>query len=308
MRERSEQYDVGVIVGRFQVPALHEGHRDLIEHVAAQHDKVIIVLGLSVLPNTTNNPLDYQARAQMLREAFPDIELAYVEDMADDYKWSAKLDRVVGTLCTAAQSRVLYGARDSFITRYHGKLPTKELEPERVFDGTGVRRGIARSRTINSAEFRAGATWAAFSRYPTAYQTVDVSIEDDDGNVLVGRKPDESLYRFIGGFSDPRSESLEHDVRREVMEETGVEIGTPRYIGSRLQDDWRYRGEVDKVKTAMFRAKHLFGHPKPGDDIEEVRWFKLDTLAERDLVPEHRPLLTMLQVDILNEANREVRS
>lgn len=45
MKHETPTADCGVIVGRFQVAELHEGHRALIEGVMGRHKKVIILLG-----------------------------------------------------------------------------------------------------------------------------------------------------------------------------------------------------------------------------------------------------------------------
>lgn len=310
MQTVTEQFDVGVIVARFQVHELHPAQRDLIRHVCAAHDKVIILLGLSPLVTTPNNPLDFEARKQMLLEEFPDVIVLYARDQYDDDVWSRKLDEILNDVGTPGQSCVLYGGRDSFLPHYKGRFPTRELADteDRFLSGTAVRRAIGKAATKGSADFRAGVIWASQARFPTAFQCVDVAPLNEDGTkVLLGRKPGESKFRFIGGFSDPRSESLEVDARRETMEEAGVEIGDIRYIGSTRVDDWRYRNEPDCIKTALFVAKVLHGKPRPGDDIEEVRWFKaldwpsareseggLERITERIINPTHRTLLQML--------------
>jgi bifunctional NMN adenylyltransferase/nudix hydrolase len=201
---------------------------------------------------------------------------------------------------------VLYGARDSFIEHYHGNLPAIELEPERVFSGTAERKRLVRGATKASKDFRAGAVWASGSRWPQAIPTVDVAILSEDGQrILLARKPKEDLYRFVGGFAAPESESYEDDATREVMEETGLRITPPQYVGSKTIDDWRYRSEVDKVRTLLFKAKVLSGSPKADDDIEEVRWFDLYALDYSDLVPEHVPLMDMLWENIKRNGDND---
>lgn len=299
MQPAQEQYDIGVIVGRFQVHELHQAHRDLINYVCAKHEKVIIVLGLSPLPVSTNNPLDFESRKQMLLAAYPDVNVLYIKDMAEDVPWSARLDGLVRDVVTPRQSVVLYGGRDSFIAHYTGKFPTQELVQTTFMSGTAQRKEIARSSTRASADFRAGAIWASQSRFPTVYTTVDIAILNEDGTrLLLGRKPGETLYRFLGGFADPASESFEHDARREVAEEGGIEVGDLKYIGSFNIEDWRYRNEPDCIRTLLFTAKYLHGRPTPGDDIEEVRWFDADDLKIMEIMPLHRPLMAAVRANL----------
>lgn len=293
MQIKQQPYDVGVIVGRFQVPELHQGHRDLIHHVRGQHDKTIIVLGVSPIWASSHNPLDFQARRQMLHAEFPHVEIAYVKDQPSDERWSARLDAVVGDLVTPGQTAVLYGARDSFIRHYHGTYDTRVLEAEQVFSGTAVRNKVKAAATRGSDDFRAGVIWATGARYPVSYPTVDVAILDGE-RLLLGRKEGEEKYRFVGGFADPASGSYEADAMREVREETGLSAGRLKYVGSALIDDWRYRNEPDSIKTLFFTAQYLFGHPKAADDLAEVRWFNIDALKTSDVVREHRPLLFLL--------------
>ena len=137
------------------------------------------------------------------------------------------------------------------------------------------------------------------------FALVCLAVEDLDEaeeRVLLGRKPFEKEYRFVGGFADPRSVSYEQDARREVQEEAGVEITDPEYIGSFIVDDWRYRQEVDRIKTSFFKAKIVFGKPRAGDDVCEVRWFDIDTLKPSMIVETHGILLEAL----LKNMNKKV--
>jgi bifunctional NMN adenylyltransferase/nudix hydrolase len=300
MKVKDDSFDVGVIVGRFQVPELHDAHRDLIQHVCDQHGKVVIFLGVSPLWATQANPLDFEARKQMILAEFPNVTVAYVNDMHDDVIWSKRLDQQVAHHVAPSQTAVLYGGRDSFIDRYHGKLQTRELESDVYvrMSGTDVRRSVATSSVRQSPDFRAGVIWAAYNRFPTAFTTVDVAIfSQDRTRVLLGRKADEDRYRLIGGFSDPESESFADDARREVREEAGIEVTNLTMVGSYKIDDWRYRGEVDKIKTILFTATHKSGTPKPDDDIAEVRWFDTDELANTYLdvvMPNHQKLIVQV--------------
>lgn len=305
MKEKvTKATDVGVIVGRFQVNELHEAHIDLITSVLNKHDRVLVFLGNSTIRNTLNNPLDYRARRTMIADKFPTVEIHYINDNPSDTAWTKNLDKLIGEQLLPMQTVTLYGSRDSFLKCYSGKHNTCELEATTFISGTEVRRRVCNNYPP-TADYRAGMIAATAYRFPTAFQTVDIAVVNDKGELLLARKPEEKKWRFIGGFSDPASVSLEEDAKREVQEEAGVEVGNITYLGSTLINDWRYRGEIDKIKTALFVAKYLFGKPEGADDVAEVKWVSINNLTKNDIVETHHIL-----IDMFNEkfgANRELQ-
>lgn len=285
---------VGVLIARFQVPELHEAHRKIVEYVCGRHAKVLILLGRSPLPGTKNNPLDFEARKQMILEAFPSVTVLSLPDNRCNIEWSRLVDMSIMDLTGPHQGAVLYGGRDSFIPYYKGRYKTVELESGVDLSGTEMRKKAA-AAARPSADFRAGAVWAAHQRYDTVVSTVDVAIWDaDNKRVLLGRKRGEKEFRFIGGFCSPSSTSNEEDARREVLEETGVEMGSLTYLSSHNIDDWRFRGEADKIRTTFFLGRYMYGAPIAADDIHEVRWFGYSELKPELFVPEHRVLFMAL--------------
>lgn len=306
MEPLKQDYDVGVIVGRFQVHDLHKGHFDLIGHVCATHKKVIVLLGVSPIPTSSTNPLDFEARKQMLLHYFPHINVLYLKDVGDDDAWSQQLDSIVGDMLTPGQTCVLYGGRDSFLKVYSGKYPSVELTQEghSELSGTEIRRQLRRE-VIASPDFRAGVIWAALNRFPVTHPTVDVALfRGGYSQLLLGRKLYEKQWRLIGGFADPQSGSYESDAIRELYEETGLETKFVEYIGSRRIDDWRYRSGPDKIKTLLFGgAATVKSEPTAMDDIAEARWFNVaDIVVENLIIPNHQALVT----DALKWAEQKV--
>lgn len=285
--------DVGVLIGRFQVADLHDGHRGLIEDVMARHKKVIILLGVAPIVNSTNNPLDFESRKQMLMHAYPSLTVLYVKDMNDDLRWSQQVDSVIRDVVSPTQSVLLYGSRDSFIRSYLGKFDTHELPTHHQQSGSSLRSEIARM-SRDSADFRAGVIWASRNRYPTSYQAVDIAIFDPSYNKLIlGHKPNEPGWRLPGGFADPCSPSLEGDAGREALEETGVHVHNLVYVRSFVIDDWRYRNEPDCIKTALFMGT-TWDEPVADDDIDKVQWFGIDEVSPESMhliMPDHRDLI-----------------
>lgn len=295
--------DIGVIVGRFQVHELHAAHRELIESVRSRHRRVIIILGLSPLRNTLKNPLDFRARKAMIQETYSDVDVLYIQDVSSNEVWSTELDRLIATHINPTDKAVLYGSRDSFIDAYSGKYPTALLESKSFISGSEIRREVQTGYKPDKS-YRAGVIAATAQRFPVCYQTVDVVIFDEKyANVLLVRKPNSKLWQFVGGFSDINSPSLEADARREVAEEVGVDITDPEYVGSMVVDDWRYRSEDDKIKTAIFVAKYVSGTPEGKDDVAEARWFQWDHLKlsnlTQHLIPEHRDIARLVDFKTL---------
>lgn len=289
----SDKKDVGVIVGRFQVDNLHEGHIDLIQRVIDSHSKVIIFLGLSPCKCTVNNPLDFEARKQMILSRFPNVIVLYILDQYSDVAWSDNLDSQIKNIVGPNQSVVLYGSRDSFIKYYSGKYECSELEQTVFISGTDIRKKIA-NNVVASPEFRKGVIWTVNNQYPKCFPTVDAAIIKDFSHILLGKKDKEPKYRFPGGFVSP-GETFETAVLREAYEETGLFFKEPpRYLGSFVINDWRYRSEVDKITSAFFILNYSEGIPTPGDDIHELRWFPLAKSLEDVIVEEHKAMLFQL--------------
>lgn len=283
----------GVIIGRFQVPELTPAHRALIKRVSEENDKVLFLIGQSDVKGTQRYPLDFDSVNAMLREDFPTTGIAPVYDHESDEYWSQRVDNEIHSLCSLGEldcmpeDITLYGGRDSFIPFYSGIYPTKEILHLGVESksGTEIREGITYPVT---KEGRAGAIYSAMNRWPTMYQVVDAVILNEKGEVLLCRKEGSTEWGAIGGFVDPEDENLEGAIKREVKEETGLEIN-PEYQFSIRIDDRRYTKEVDKVMSHVFLCT-IAGNceAKPADDIVEAKFFKRHEMPE--LIPNHREM------------------
>ena len=288
---------VGAIVARFQVHELHKAHRDLIQFLLDNHSKVIIFLGVNGSGITTkNNPLDYTARLQMIRDAFPDNnKIIVVPQVNQKYNsgWSSTLDAAIKAIIGPADTVQLYGGRDSFIRHYEGRYPTQVLESDTIVSGTAVRADVMKS-TLSSKEFRMGVIWGAGCRYPAVFPTVDIIMlekTDKGDRVALAKKNGEEGYRCIGGFVDPSDSSLEEAAMREASEETGISMTSVQYIGSYKIKDWRYRGEQDGIMTSLFVGWRTFGSYEAKDDIAEIKLFTIKELATVKIEEEHAPLV-----------------
>lgn len=283
-------YEIGVIVARFQVHKLHEGHIKLIDSVCANHKKVIIFLGIAPKFADNDNPLDFATRRAMIQDRYPNVVILAQNDQREDEDWSHEIDRQI-RMPYGPKTALLYGSRDSFIPHYKGKYPVVELVTDVYYSGTEARKEVSRE-ILGSEDFRAGVIHAIYAQPATTYPTVDILAYNEEGKILLAKKPKEKLYRFVGGFVDREDENWEHAAKREFYEETGgCEIGPLEYVASAQIADWRYRKSKSGIMTTLFIGKFLFGAIKPSDDIAVLEWkYPSDIDVERDIMPEHRPL------------------
>lgn len=280
------QNSFAVIIGRFQVTELHAGHRYLIDTAMKRHDQLLIILGVSGGQATDKNPLDEKTREMMIKQHYPNAIIRMQYDQASDVVWSNHLDELLDE--TTKGHAVIYGSRDCFASHYHGKYPVKKLEEIPMISGERSRRGIA-DKPLCDEKFRQGVIYAQQTRFPTSYQTIDIIVHRrETGEILLGRKTEDTGWRFIGGFVDPTDESLERSAKRECYEETGgLEVGEPKYIGSTRIQDHRYRGTIDGIMTAIFIAPYIFGAPRATDDLAELIWKKIEDV-EKHLMQNHQ--------------------
>lgn len=289
---------IGVIIARFQCPYLHDGHKTLIESVKKNHNKLVIVLGVSPVLGSRKNPLDFHTREKMIKKAYPELVVLPLSDHPLDWNWSLNLDHLLSNSFPGSKFK-LYGSRDSFISYYSGRFEVVELPETGSHNATLIREKIS-DQVLDSEEFRTGIIYAYSNTYLKVYPTVDIALfRHNKTEILLGRKTIDNKWRLLGGFSDPTDESYEDAAKRELTEECGaVETTELLYEKSFRVNDWRYKSEEDKIITCLFSTDYVAGNPKGSDDIAEVKWFALtevEKLLERkETAEEHYPQLTLL--------------
>lgn len=91
--------------------------------------------------------------------------------------------------------------------------------------------------------------------------------------VLLARnaRSSQPFFSTLAGFVEA-GETLEEAVAREVLEEVGVEVGTPVYFGSQA---WPFPHSL----MIGFHVPWVSGEPVPdGEEIVEAGWFRRDNL------------------------------
>jgi bifunctional NMN adenylyltransferase/nudix hydrolase len=297
----------GVIIARFQTPYLHEGHKYLLNEIRPQHNKIIVVLGVSPVKGSKRNPFDFYTRERLLKQFAPDLLILPLSDHPDDGIWSEHLDQLLRSTFPQ-ESFVLYGSRDCFIPYYSGHLPVVALPELGSHSATMIRDENA-DKVLDTVDFRMGINYAYHNRYDAVHTTVDIALLRNGGTeVLLGKKHGAAQWRFPGGFADPADGCFEDAAARELQEECGeVVTGGMQYVGSARIDDWRYRSETDKIMTLFYKTDYINGELKANDDLAALGWFAtdqlLDMIQSKDVTAEHHVLVKMLvkQLPVLTQ-------
>ncbi|MBB5868954.1 ADP-ribose pyrophosphatase YjhB (NUDIX family) [Allocatelliglobosispora scoriae] len=90
-------------------------------------------------------------------------------------------------------------------------------------------------------------------------------VVDGDGRVLVVQRRDNGRWELPGGILE-LDESIEDGMRREVLEETGVEVEPVRLSGV-------YKNIRIGVVALVFRARQIGGEPTTTDESQQVAWW-----------------------------------
>jgi len=115
----------------------------------------------------------------------------------------------------------------------------------------------------------------------------------DNGRVLLARRahpPFQGFWDIPGGFLDEGEDPLD-GLRRELREETGLEVEPQRFLGIWMD---RYGGDstAEATLNLYWAVRVVGGEAAPADDVSELRWFGRDELPAADeLAFENVPLV-----------------
>jgi A/G-specific adenine glycosylase len=127
------------------------------------------------------------------------------------------------------------------------------------------RRGVQEQRPVRAR------------RKPLPHLTAAVGVLRHDGKVLIGRRPEDGilagLWQFPGGRLEA-GESLEACLRREWVEELGVQIEPLEKIGSYDHAHTNFR-----ITVHAFACRLLQGEPQALDHTE-IRWVQISHLGD----------------------------
>lgn len=308
-----EKRTLGVVVGRFQSPFLHEGHRHIIDKAIEECEVVLVLIG-SCIVRSKKNPLDFNTRMHMVMDAYPNVRVKEIKDKKDDIAWATNLQKIVRQNLDMEGFTMskLYGSRDSFLDYYakeysfcfdRDNIEVVKIEGIPDKSSTAIRENLAVRR---SEDYRVGYIKAVNDTFPASTAVVDAIVYGFKAGrselmVLVGQKHyNKGTYYIPGGFVDS-DETLEVAALRELREETGLDLYHHRveYLCSKvLNKDWRYLNSNIKPITTVFSI--LVGdisktqeRIRSGDDLHSVEFKPFSEIRDK-LVPFHKEFIDYL--------------
>ena len=112
-------------------------------------------------------------------------------------------------------------------------------------------------------------------------------IKKDNKFLAVLRSPDAKFFPeywdFPGGKLDP-GEEPDEGVKREVMEETTLEIKPLEVVGTYVMD-LEYKGEMIPHKFLVYSADVLSGDVKIGPEHTDFKWLSKEELLKLKVEP-----------------------
>jgi ADP-ribose pyrophosphatase YjhB (NUDIX family) len=116
---------------------------------------------------------------------------------------------------------------------------------------------------------------------------VTAVVRNDEGDVLLIERTDNGLWAAPGGAQD-LGESVVDTVKREVREETGVDVEVAGLSG--IYSDPRHviaydDGEVRQEFSLCFHARPIAGELQTSSESRQVHWVKPEQLRDLNMHP-----------------------
>jgi ADP-ribose pyrophosphatase YjhB (NUDIX family) len=137
---------------------------------------------------------------------------------------------------------------------------------------------------IDKVDDRAECRACGYIGYANPAPAAEAVCFDERGRVLLGRRavdPGAGLWDLPGGFLHEDELPLAA-LRREVAEETSLELEEPEFLGFWLEP---YDG---RIVLCLTWTASVSGDGQAGDDLVELRWFEANELpAANELAFSH---------------------
>ena len=310
---------LGVLIGRFQVPQMHEGHRFIVRQMMEQCDQVLVLFGSANRTRSVKNPFTYRERREEALKLFPNIWTAPLNDyLYNDSQWMADVAATIEDARVEACDQfetavevVLYGHHKdgNDYLKWFPQFEYVNINSDIDISGTEVRNSYAHLLPENvQADMKYFAkerqTFKSYP-YPDSLNICcgDAVVECLGHILLIKRKftPGAGNWALPGGHKNT-DETFLQCALRELKEETNIRVPEPVLLGSikstRLFDSPKRSSGIPKLTLAV----HLVVKPNPdgslprangSDDAAETSWVPIaDVLNKLKLHDDHGDIIS----------------
>ena len=125
--------------------------------------------------------------------------------------------------------------------------------------------------------------------YKNPIPTVDAIIQKSNSILLVKRSKDPYKNQFAlpGGFVN-EGETIEEAIKREVYEETSLEVHPIDILGVYSDPKRDPRGHI---MTVVFIVLIIRGNPSAGDDAKEISWIPIEKISDIKIAFDHKLII-----------------
>ncbi len=125
------------------------------------------------------------------------------------------------------------------------------------------------------------------------------AIIEKNGKILLGQKPKNigpypNTWHLPGGGIKLDEESLEEAVRREVREETTLEMTNLRRVSFDEDYEPDKNGEMTHYLFLVYKASYKSGELKASDDLQKFQWVDKNEIKKLPLTRPSRKLFKEL--------------
>lgn len=327
-------YEYLIFIGRFQ--PFHKGHEWVVRQALDRADKVILLIGSADRPCTPKNPFSYDERCDMVNQVLADVVdrlicLPLPDMLYNDSKWLQMIQRLIAPFVENKTAGIIghYKDNSSYYLRLFTNLTVHTLSNYKGISSTPIRQAYFEGRLQNVSNELPVATqnwlmtfWqtptyatlkaqyqhikaykAQFAalRYPPIFQTADALVVCQGYVLVVQRGGDygKDLLALPGGFVDA-DESIAHAAKRELLEETGLDIdkfgadGVPVAIRTIDNPSRSLRGRT--ITTVFVYRLNTNDLPilSASDDAKQTLWLPLYKLSSLQFFEDHYDIITLL--------------
>jgi len=310
-----------IYIGRFQPP--HNGHFAIIRKALEQTEKLLLFIGSHEVCRSLRNPFTTEERIEMLKIALTEDELKKItiipihDSNYNHVEWVKELKKLSALHSPLPTSKIGIIGHKKDDTSYYltlfpeweflemplleGGLSSTEIR-NKWFAGALTEQDKIPPAVYNYLKDKESEEWAkvqmkehklveeykkewACTPYPPIFVAGDALVICKEHVLLIkrGAFPGKGLYAMAGGFLDS-SEPIRHCAIRELIEETGIELGY-QALDKSIKDHQVFDDPDREPRGRMISHTFLFDLQvqelpkiKGADDASEAHWVPLKDL------------------------------